>query len=39
MPSNALAALAVFAAMFVIWAVVPSLLKKRHETKERELSR
>lgn len=31
MPSGAVAAIVVFAAMFIIWAVIPSFLKKKHE--------
>ena len=36
MPTEAVAAVVVFAVMFVLWAVVPSLLKKRHSGRVEE---
>ena len=39
MPGEALVAVVVFAAMFIIWAVIPSLLKKRHNARVEETMR
>ena len=36
MPTEAVAAVVVFAVMFVLWAVVPSFLKKRHTNRATE---